>query len=177
MRACLERAVELDPDYADAWAVLANIYAQEHRFGYNPRPELYDSYERSLTAAYRAVEIEARNPTAQLMLANALFDRRNLAGFRAAGERAIDLNPNDPDLLAHYGMRLIFIGEWERGVALVTKAIALNPEHPRWYLHPIIYYHYQTRDYERALVGDGKTRVLRRHLVVAVQSDDPRPAG
>ena len=103
VRACLERAVELDPDYADAWAVLANIYAQEHRFGYNPRPELYDSYERSLTAAYRAVEIEPRNPTAQLMLANALFDRRNLAGFRAAGERAIALNPNDPDLLAHYG--------------------------------------------------------------------------
>jgi adenylate cyclase len=85
VRACLERAVELEPDYADAWAVLANIYAQEHRFGFNPRPELYDSYERSLTAAYRAVEIEPRNPTAQLMLANALFDRHNLAAFRNAG--------------------------------------------------------------------------------------------
>ena len=150
MRACLERAVELDPDYADAWAVLANVYAQEHRFGFNPRPELYDSYERSLTAAYRAVEIEPRNPTAQLMLANALFDRHNLAGFRAAGERAIALNPNDPEPLAHYGTRLVYMGEWERGLALVTKAIALNPEHPQWYLDPIIYYHYQTRDYERA---------------------------
>ena len=96
VRACLERAVELDPDYADAWAVLANIYAQEHRFGFNPRPELYDSYERSLTAAYRAVEIEPRNPTAQLMLANALFDRHNLVGFRAAGERAIASIPMIP---------------------------------------------------------------------------------
>jgi adenylate cyclase len=151
VRACLERAVELDPGYAEAWAVLANVYAQEQRFGFNPRPELYDPYERSLTAADRAVEIEPRNPTAQLMLANALFDRRNLAGFRAAGERAITLNPNDPDLLVHYGMRLTFIGEWERGVALVTKAIALNPEHPQWYLDPIIYYHYQTGDYEQAL--------------------------
>ena len=159
VRACLERAVELDPDYSDAWAVLANIYAQEHRFGFNPRPELYDSHERSLTAAYRAVEIEPRNPTAQLMLANALFDRRNLAGFRAAGERAITLNPNDPDLLAHYGMRLTFIGEWERGLALVTKAIALNPEHPQWYLDPIIYYHYQTGDYERALAESQRQEV------------------
>ncbi len=58
VRACLERAVEFDPDYSDAWAVLANIYAQEHRFGLNPRPELYDSHEHSLTAAHRAVEIE-----------------------------------------------------------------------------------------------------------------------
>jgi TolB-like protein len=152
VRACLERAVELDPDYADAWAVLANIYAQEHRFGFNPRPELYDSYERSLTAAYRAVEIESRNPTAQLMLANALFDRHNLVAFREAGEQAINLNPNDPEPLAHYGTRLVYMGEWERGLALVTKAIALNPEYPDWYLDPIIYYHYQTRDYQRALL-------------------------
>jgi tetratricopeptide (TPR) repeat protein len=160
VRSCLERAVELDPDYADAWAVLANIYAQEHRFGFNPRPDLYDSRERSLTAAYRAVEIEPTNPTAQLMLANALFDRRNLAGFRAAGERAITLNPNDPDLLAHYGMRLTFIGEWERGLALATKAIALNPNHPQWYDTAIIYYHYQTNDYERALVESQKQEVF-----------------
>ena len=151
VRTCLEGAVELDPDYADAWAVLANIYAQEHRFGYNPRPELYDSDERSFTAASRSVNLEPRNPTAQMILANVLFDRHSLAGFRAAGDRAVALNPNDPDPLAHYGLRLTLIGEWERGVALVTKAIALNPEHPQWYLDAIIYYYYHTRDYERAL--------------------------
>jgi adenylate cyclase len=152
VRACLEHAVELDPDYSDAWAVLANIYAQEHRFGFNPRPQLYDSHERSLTAAYRAVEIDPRNPTGQLMLANALFDRHDLVGFKAAGERAIALNPNDPEPLAHYGVRLVYMGEWERGLALVTKAIALNPGHPQWYLDPFIYVHYQRGDYQRAWV-------------------------
>ena len=152
VRACLEHAVELDPDYSDAWAVLANIYAQEHRFGFNPRPQLYDSHERSLTAAYRAVEIDPRNPTGQLMLANALFDRHDLVGFKAAGERAIALNPNDPEPLAHYGVRLVYMGEWERGLALVTKAIALNPGHPQWYRDPFIYVHYQTGDYQRAWV-------------------------
>ena len=34
----------------------------------------------------------------------------------------------------------------------MTKAIALNPDHPQWYLDPIIYYHYQTGDYEQALM-------------------------
>jgi adenylate cyclase len=150
VRACLEHAVELDPDYSDAWAVLANIYAQEHRFGFNPRSQLYDSYERSLTAAYRAVEIEPRNPTGQLMLANALFDRHNLVAFRKAGEQAISLNPNDPEPLAHYGSRLVYMGEWQRGLALMRKAIALNPDHPQWYLDPFIYYHYQIGDYPRA---------------------------
>jgi adenylate cyclase len=161
VRACLERAVKLDPDYADAWAVLANLYAQEHRQGFNPRPELYDPRERSLAAAERAVEIEPRNPTAQLMLANALFDRHDVVGFKAAGKRAIALNPNDPDVLAHFGLRLVYMGEWERGFALVTKAIALNPEYPEWYRDPLIFYYYQTGDYERALLESQRREVSR----------------
>jgi len=161
VRACLERAVELDPKYAEAWAVLANVYAQEYRFGHNPRPELYDPRERSLAAANRAVEIEPRNPTAQLMLANALFDRHDLVGFKAAGERAIALNPNDPETVAHYGARLVYMGEWERGFALATKAIALNPDFPEWYRDPLILYQYQTGDYERALVESQKQKAPR----------------
>jgi tetratricopeptide (TPR) repeat protein len=161
VRACLERAVELDPEYADAWAVLANVYAQEHRQGFNPRPELYDPRERSLAAAERAVEIEPRNPTAQLMLANALFDRQDVVGFRVAGERAIALNPNDPDILAHFGLRLVYMGEWERGLALVNKAIALNPEFPEWYRDPLIFYYYQTGNYERALEESQRRDVSR----------------
>ncbi len=160
-RACLEHAVELDPDYADAWAVLANVYAQEYRFGYNPRPKLYDPRVRSLAAARRAVEIDPRNATAQLMLATALFDRHDVVGFRAAGDRAIALNPNDPEILAHFGLRLVYMGEWERGLALVTKAIALDPEFPEWYRDPIIYYYYQKGDYERALVELQKREVSR----------------
>jgi tetratricopeptide (TPR) repeat protein len=84
------------------------------------------------------------------MLANALFDRHDLVRFKAAGERAVALNPNDPESLVHFGLRLVYMGEWERGLALVTKAIALNPEHPPWYTDPVIYYYYQTRDYGRA---------------------------
>ena len=160
VRTCLERAVELDPGYADAWAVLANVYAQEYRFGYNPQPELYDARERSLAAANRAVNIAPRNPTAQLMLANALFDRHDLTKFKAAGERAAALNPNDPEPLVHFGLRLVYMGEWEQGLALVTKAIELNPEHPGWYWDPIIFYYYQKQDYKRALVESQKEELF-----------------
>jgi tetratricopeptide (TPR) repeat protein len=53
------------------------------------------------------------------------------------------------------------MGEWKRGFALVTKAIALNPEHPEWYRDPLIFYAYQTRDYERALVESQRREVPR----------------
>ena len=152
VRDCLERAVMLEPDYADAWAVLANVYAQEYRQGINPRPDLYDAREHSIAAARRASEIEPRNPTSQLMLANALFDRHDIFGFKAAGERALTLNPNDPDILAHFGIRLVYMGEWENGHSLVSKAVALNPDFPEWYRDPMIFYYYQKGDYNRALL-------------------------
>ncbi|WP_027132881.1 hypothetical protein [Geminicoccus roseus] len=164
VRGCLERAVELEPDYADAWAVLANIYAQEYRQEINPRPELYDARERSLAAARRGVEIEPRSPVAQLMLSNALFDRDDIAGFRMAGERALTLNPNDPDVLAHFGTRLVYMGEWEDGRGLVGKAIMLNPDAPGWYRDPLIYYSYQKGDYDQALREVRRSEVPRMWL-------------
>jgi adenylate cyclase len=53
------------------------------------------------------------------------------------------------------------MGEWERGRALVTKAIALNPGHPQWYNTPITYYYYQARDYERALTVSQSQEISR----------------
>jgi adenylate cyclase len=82
-------------------------------------------------------------------------------GFEAAGERAVALNPNDPEPLVHFGTRLVYMGEWERGRALVTKAIALNPEFPEWYRDPLIFYDYQTGDYERALAESERREVAR----------------
>ncbi len=151
VRDCLERTVALEPSYANAWAVLANIYAQEHRFGLNPRPHLYNSKQKSLAAAERAVDLEPRNPTAQLMLANALFDQDDFVRFKQTGARAAALNPNDPETLIHFGLRLVFMGEWDRGLPLANKAIALNPEHPEWYHYPAVFYHYHLGEYGRAL--------------------------
>lgn len=52
VRDCLERAVEKAPGNADCWAMLAFVYAEEHKHGFNVRP---DPLGRSLEAARRAV--------------------------------------------------------------------------------------------------------------------------
>lgn len=152
IRACLEEAVKLEPDYWEAWAVLSNVYSQETRFDFNPRPWLYDPLARALEAAKRAVELNPSNPRAQLMLGNVYHILHDLDGFKAASDRAIALNPNNPDLLAHYGMRLALSGDWARGLAMMDKATALNPDHPSWYRFSRLVYHYTQRDYERALL-------------------------
>ena len=55
-RAALERAVELEPGYADAWACLSLVLLDEYRHGFNPRPGALDG---ALKAAQRAVDADA----------------------------------------------------------------------------------------------------------------------
>jgi tetratricopeptide (TPR) repeat protein len=52
---------------------------------------------------------------------------------QAAGERAVQLSPNNAEILAEVGMRLALMRQWERGIALIGEAIARNPVHPGWY--------------------------------------------
>jgi tetratricopeptide (TPR) repeat protein len=151
VKACLENAVSLEPTYAEAWAVLANVYMQEKRFGIDDGHQADDAVAKARTAVERAIDLDAAEPTAHIVLSNLLFTEGDIAGFRKAGEAALRLNPNNSDLLAHFGLRLGLIGDWDRGLALVNKAINLNPVHPQWYNFLEVFYHYDSRKYDRAL--------------------------
>ena len=147
-RDCLEQAVELEPDYVDAWAWLAGRYIEELNFQFNPRP---DPVERALEAAERAVAIDATSQVAHHMHAYVLFFAREIERFRSEAELAISLNPNNSLVLADLGILIGHAGDWERGVALVEKAMALNPHHPVWYYHAPAMAEYLSGNYEEAL--------------------------
>ncbi len=130
VRAGLERAVKQAPGNADGWAMLAMIYGEEHRFGFNAQP---DPLGRSLEAARRAVDAGHANHFAWLALAQALFFRKEFAAFREAAERAIALNSMDGSTLEYLAHLLAFAGDWERGCELGERARQLNPNHSGWY--------------------------------------------
>jgi TolB-like protein len=150
VKACLERATRIDPDYSEAWAVLSNLYMQEVRYKLGSDSE--QSFIKAKHAVNRAIELDPESSAAHLMLANLRFTSGDISGFRAAGETAISLNPNNNTVLAHYGMRLAFSGSWEEGLALVERAKALNPVHPQWFSFPEVFYRYHRREYKQALV-------------------------
>jgi adenylate cyclase len=150
-RDCLERAVERDPDYAEAWARLANIYALEYAFGFNKRPELYDAMVRNREAATRAAELDPQSEWTHLALARSHFFHRYSEQFFFEAERAVALNPNNADILATAGLFVAHAGDWQRGLALVEQAMALNPSYPLWYHSAFIGDHYAKREYDAAL--------------------------
>ena len=149
-RDLLERAVALDPTYADAYALLANVYLAEHRFDTNPRP---DPIGRALKAAQTATRLDPQNAYVRCWLAICHFFRRENDLFEAEAQRALNLNPNDPETLADLGHYLAFMGQFERGVALTRRAQQLNPLHPGWLDFAFARYHYDRGEYADTLAA------------------------
>ncbi|MEK9660523.1 MAG: tetratricopeptide repeat protein [Alphaproteobacteria bacterium] len=147
-RDLLERAIALDPSYADAYAQLANIYLAEYRFEFNPRP---DPLGRAMTMAQKAIELDPQNATAHCWLAIVHFFRRENERFVAESNRALALNPNDAETLANIGHYYAFMGEFDRGCELIEQAIALNPLHPGWYHFAFARRAYHAQDYRTVL--------------------------
>ena len=148
VRESLERAVQLAPGYADAWACLSHMYSEEYKHHFNVLP---DAQGRSLRAARRAVELDPASQMGYLALAEAYFFRRDLSAFRTTAERAIALNPLESRALAWIGLMLAHCGDGDRGAALAAQAMELNPNHPRWYHYASFWNFYYRGQYEPAL--------------------------
>jgi TolB-like protein len=148
VKACLTRTVERNPNYADAWANLAYTYVDQYWTDYDG-PQ--DPLERAHKAARKAVELDPSSQRAHFSLANVHFFHKDLNAFFFEAEKALALNPNNTDVVAALGVRFVYAGKRDRGVALMKKAMALNPSHPGWYWFPIVYDHYWNLDYEKSL--------------------------
>jgi adenylate cyclase len=155
LRDSLERAVESDRSYSDAWAWLSWIYLDEDRFNCNPRPNPLD---RALDAAQRAVALDSTNQVAYNALAIVHFHRQELGAFFADAERALVLNPNHAFVLASLGSRFHQAGD-ERGIGLVKKAMKLDPFLPSLYNITIAAEHFLRGEYEEALAATRKANL------------------
>jgi|HubBroStandDraft_6_1064221.scaffolds.fasta_scaffold06550_1 serine/threonine protein kinase len=148
LRTAFERVLDREPNHADAWACLSNLYCWEYVHRLNP---LERPMERALEAAWRAVTIDPACQLGWQQLAEAHFFAKDYTAFRDAAERAMALNPRNSHTRAYLGLLIAFSGEWDRGRALVQRAMALNPHHPDWCYLPYFYNHYRKGEYETAL--------------------------
>lgn len=143
-----ERAVQLAPNYSQAWAVLSQVYAGEYGHFLNPRPE---PLERAMKAAQRAVDLDPSNAGAHCALAFVLFFRKEFRAFRIAADQALELNPYAAGESAVLGLCIAYSGDWERGCAIVERAMQINPRLPGWCRFPAFYNAYRQREYAGAI--------------------------
>ena len=151
-RECLERAVDSDPDYAEAWAWLAELYLFESKVGYNPQPDQPDPLLRAYEASRRAVKLDDRNQVGHYTLAQVYYHQNDLEAFHKEAEIALNLNPNNAHVVGTLGYFKGAAGQWELGASLVRKAMALNPHVATWIWMITIYnVHFSRNEYDEAL--------------------------
>ncbi len=131
--AAFKQALDFDPEFAGAYAHLAQIYSYRVENHWTDWPEA--TIEAAFSAAQRAVELDDTLPFAHFSLGR-LYSR-SFAPDKdkavAAFERAIQLDPNYIGAKVFLANVLIFNGQAQKALPLVHDAIARHPFAPFWY--------------------------------------------
>ncbi len=131
-RACFQRALAREPDYARAYSGLSLSHFNEWSCQYWG---LWDESQRQAERyAVRAAELDPADHLALCILAKVELYRREFDLADTHFARALRLNPNDADNLAMVGLGYAYLGKHELGLELGEAALRLNPRHPPWYL-------------------------------------------
>jgi DNA-binding winged helix-turn-helix (wHTH) protein/tetratricopeptide (TPR) repeat protein len=120
----LERAIQLDPAFARAWAGKAHVHRALANFSGNTHEE----YRKSMEAINRALELDNNLADAHSALCeNKFFYERDFAGAELECKRAIELDPNSS--LGHqvYSRNLMVQERFDESIAEIKTAIDLEP--------------------------------------------------
>jgi adenylate cyclase len=156
VRHYFEQAIQLDPNYAPAYAGLGLYYAFGAANGILP-PSEWPKAESAVKKALALDETlaEAYNPLAAVEI----YYRRDWPAAERAFRRGAELNPNDADIPGHYGIFLAWLGRNEESLAQLERAAQLDPFVLGLNLHwgRVFFF---IRDYDRALNQFAKTLEL-----------------
>jgi TolB-like protein/predicted Zn-dependent protease len=147
-RQLFERAIELDPQYAEAYAVLGLTYFIEWAWQWSQGPQ---ALEQALALGQRAVALEDSLPRGHHTLAVVYLYKKQHEQAMAEVERAIALSPNDADLYRVLAEVLAFTGRPAEAIEAIEKAMRLNPHSPAIYLYILGRDYHWTGRYEEAL--------------------------
>jgi len=126
-----ERAIELDPDYALAYAGLAQTWGALPYYVAGP---YNDMHARGEKAAERALALDDAMAEAHMAMGLVRENRYHLRTADEHYQRAVELEPNNVSAHYWYGYTRCMLGHPEEGVAEFRRAIALDPVYAptRW---------------------------------------------
>jgi adenylate cyclase len=121
----LRQALELDPNYALAWAGLAGAYSNQAGFGWAPVAE---TFELARSAALHALELEPELAEAHSELAYVRMTHDcNWRGAEASYRRALHLGSGNRSIVANASLLADNLGRKDDAVALARRAVELDP--------------------------------------------------
>jgi TolB-like protein len=149
-QALLEKAIALDPNYAQAHGVLATSYTFCAHMGWEDMATAAPIAERAAAAAILA---DSESPWAHNALGCVYLFARRFDDSLAEFEAALRLNPNFSLAQGYYGLALAYCGRWQEGATAAQRALRLSPRDPlaAVYCGIAAYAQYVGRNYREAI--------------------------
>ncbi len=158
--ACLDDILARDQRDARAWALKGALLAQQYWWGVGlDGPARSDQNLRlhlpaqALAAARRGdALLESPDSAVYYALARSYYSACEKEKTLAAARRAIEINPDDPNILGAAGNWIAYTGNWDEGVALAHLALEIEPiGYAKWWHWPIGKAAWREGDYDAAL--------------------------
>jgi len=146
-----QRAIDLDPDFADAHAGIARIAVDVWRNDYNYLWSAAVARKIAYDAAGQALKLDANNARAHTVLALLQLVDGRASEAKESALRAVSMQPNDAEALANLALVLAQTGEHEQALDDIERALRLDPSPSSslQLLAGIVYY--TTRRLEKAI--------------------------
>jgi adenylate cyclase len=148
---CFKEAVELDPDFSRGHTALSLAYNLTMTRGWDVDLGWFDAS----SLAQKHLKIAAKNPTPLVhreASGKYLYRRQYMEAITEA-ERALALNPNDPESQWTMGRALVFAGRSAEALEYIKWAIRLNPNYPDRYLSYLGIVQYMRGQYQEAMIS------------------------
>jgi TolB-like protein/tetratricopeptide (TPR) repeat protein len=120
-----ERAVKLDPEFAEAWAILMEIHTQAVWLGYDNTPERRTAGREALAKATRLSPDAAFVKTAQAEYFYR-FDNNYPAALNALNE-SLQIAPGDARVLLYKAITQRRLGLWYESITTFEESMRLDP--------------------------------------------------
>jgi TolB-like protein/Flp pilus assembly protein TadD len=147
-RQMYEKALALDPRYAEAYAWLGVTYYREWIWRWSTDPQ---TLERAAALAHQAVALEDSLPAAHSLLSLVYARQQQYDQAIAEGDRAIGLDHNNADSYAWQAEALNVAGRLDEALRRVERAMRLNPHYPPYYLIQLGWAYRSTGRYAEAV--------------------------
>jgi adenylate cyclase len=155
----LNKAIEVDPDYAQAYAWKACTLRQAVLRGYAEEPDEFNA--QRIENAEKALALDENDMECLRILCEIHMEQEELDKAEHYHNRAFALNPNDPRMLAQRGELMVWLGRPEEGVEWVRKAMQLDPLGAGSFAHLLGRALRADRRYEDAIEAYKQVRAVR----------------
>jgi len=120
-----ERAVKLDPEFAEAWAILTEIHGQAVWQGYENTPERHKAAREALS---KATQLNPNSAFVKAAQADYFyrFDNDYEAALKMHKE-ALEIAPGDGRILFNKALTQRRLGLWHESINTFEKAMQLDP--------------------------------------------------